>query len=673
MEKYVVGIHGVGDSSPGMLIAPLTKPLSESACDFTYEHTARLIDGVEYPVGESDREDEDDVYEVNWADVGRPSSNIFSVVPHLFRLLWASLWIADCWHEDKPQLLWPVRFYRWVVEFAFLSTLLYAIVMRLVYLSDLPQMQLVIGIGAGVGCAVIGWFFSAPTDAIRRGLGVVAPIAIVASTIAISLGWSGLAFVYWSTFAYGVTTLAVLGLLVLACVVIFIFHRGGLWQRLTRMAAAYLPIMALAVLATSLWMANPEVLGKDAKAKDANGATEAENPKAAIDNDFARREKLRQLRVTETQALYASRFHVTTVTVAFALAFSVLGAITLVAIAFYFGVRITAKYHSLNAGSCARFFLYLANVLLPVLLTLVIAMAAIEAISPLEYDDGETWPTRFDQVDFLKPARDLVASNNLGFQLTQILLFLLVPVGVVVSDIVGDVLFFVVPPYNMGSADYSNTREKYFYDEGTMQANRNYDDGNSQRIVAGSRFAAAVNALLSKHTKNQVLVVAHSQGSVIALREIQRMPESIRCRINLLTIGSPIHTLYKPFFGIFDPLDKDQMPNCWINLYRRGDYVGGSIDLDAVRLSISAGKNHSKVLLTKGGVPLFEDREMSVAVEKQHGHTHYWTEPKMHETMSELRGEAAKPAASYERSGDEMSGDDVDQMISDIIKNQDAE
>ena len=83
--------------------------------------------------------------------------------------------------------------------------------------------------------------------------------------------------------------------------------------------------------------------------------------------------------------------------------------------------------------------------------------------------------------------------------------------------------------------------------------------------------------------RTPVVVVAHSQGSVIALHALL----DSRTDATFLTVGSPLGTLYEKFFPAhFDTsLTRrliDRLP-VWSNLWRVTDPVGGPID-DAVDL-----------------------------------------------------------------------------------------
>jgi hypothetical protein len=88
-----------------------------------------------------------------------------------------------------------------------------------------------------------------------------------------------------------------------------------------------------------------------------------------------------------------------------------------------------------------------------------------------------------------------------------------------------------------------------------------------------------------------VIVFAHSQGTVIAAGMFSRMARVLlrsQLRLTLVTVGSPVTTLYRNFLGAqigveFAALCKAQPERFrWFNLYRPADYIGGEVELDGV-------------------------------------------------------------------------------------------
>jgi hypothetical protein len=91
--------------------------------------------------------------------------------------------------------------------------------------------------------------------------------------------------------------------------------------------------------------------------------------------------------------------------------------------------------------------------------------------------------------------------------------------------------------------------------------------------IAG-RCRARLQAALSYAARKfgtRVVILAHSQGSMIAadLRLIAGLD------VPLVTVGSPVHSLYRRFLGTADGEAKVLAP--WVNGYRDGDFIAGPI------------------------------------------------------------------------------------------------
>lgn len=86
-----------------------------------------------------------------------------------------------------------------------------------------------------------------------------------------------------------------------------------------------------------------------------------------------------------------------------------------------------------------------------------------------------------------------------------------------------------------------------------------------------NRLRAAL-AYATRGPTDRVVVIAHSQGSVIAVDLRQR--GELQCP--LLTMGSPVTSLYSRFLGI-DLMSGQKSTAPWVNAFRDGDYIGGAI------------------------------------------------------------------------------------------------
>ncbi|MFK4148710.1 hypothetical protein [Streptomyces sp. NPDC004065] len=90
-------------------------------------------------------------------------------------------------------------------------------------------------------------------------------------------------------------------------------------------------------------------------------------------------------------------------------------------------------------------------------------------------------------------------------------------------------------------------------------------------------------ATWTRATGGRLVLSGHSQGSVLAAAAAWQLPPSVRARVALLTYGSPLTRLYGRWFPAhFGPaalaaLHRDV--DCWRNLYRLTDPIGGPVRL----------------------------------------------------------------------------------------------
>lgn len=94
-------------------------------------------------------------------------------------------------------------------------------------------------------------------------------------------------------------------------------------------------------------------------------------------------------------------------------------------------------------------------------------------------------------------------------------------------------------------------------------------------------------ATWTRSTGGRLIISGHSQGSVLAAAAAWQLPPSARRRVALLTYGSPLERLYGRWFPAhFGPEALGflhQEVDCWRNLYRRTDPIGGPMRLPGDR------------------------------------------------------------------------------------------
>lgn len=114
----------------------------------------------------------------------------------------------------------------------------------------------------------------------------------------------------------------------------------------------------------------------------------------------------------------------------------------------------------------------------------------------------------------------------------------------------------------------------------------------STRLETMPRLWKALQLLVSSTSEpGHVIVLAHSQGTAIAAAMFSRMVGVLsrsHLRLTLVTVGSPVTTLYRNFLGVqvgaaFAALCRDRPAQFrWYNLCRPADYIGGAVELPGV-------------------------------------------------------------------------------------------
>jgi hypothetical protein len=90
-------------------------------------------------------------------------------------------------------------------------------------------------------------------------------------------------------------------------------------------------------------------------------------------------------------------------------------------------------------------------------------------------------------------------------------------------------------------------------------------------------------AAWTRATRGRLVISGHSQGSVLAAAAAWQLTPSVRKRVALLTYGSPLERLYGRWFPAhFGPAALSSLHHevdCWRNLYRLTDPIGGPVRL----------------------------------------------------------------------------------------------
>ncbi|MFE3935150.1 hypothetical protein ACFXPJ_15525, partial [Streptomyces goshikiensis] len=94
-------------------------------------------------------------------------------------------------------------------------------------------------------------------------------------------------------------------------------------------------------------------------------------------------------------------------------------------------------------------------------------------------------------------------------------------------------------------------------------------------------------------TGGRLVISGHSQGSVLAAAAVWQLPPGARRRVALLTYGSPLGRLYGRWFPAYfgrGPLTAlHGEVDCWRNLWRATDPIGGPVRLAPATGTASGG------------------------------------------------------------------------------------
>ncbi len=133
------------------------------------------------------------------------------------------------------------------------------------------------------------------------------------------------------------------------------------------------------------------------------------------------------------------------------------------------------------------------------------------------------------------------------------------------------------------------------------------------------RLEVLVTELITTGGYKDVILLSHSQGSVIVYDFLKNDAARLGVRVNVLTAGSPLGALYGYYFNEYGDMEEaltKLAPHIasWTNLYRSDDPIAGPI-------LPTTGPYAADAATVRAAYP-FHDIEM-----KPGGHLRYWEEP----------------------------------------------
>jgi hypothetical protein len=520
MSEVLITIHGVGDAQPDDTTRGLREIIPRIA-HANYVAEEIIIADRHYRVWRPNHLNAPKLVELNWSDLRKPPKNPFSTLLHLPAIAAAGLDVDFQWLGTTPVPSWIRIFFR-LTQRLFRLTLLSLALWSVfpVFLAMgchssnvMHQWIFVCGIVTVVGAMT--WTMKDWGRSIVVG-GCVCLAAIVGIFIFFKCGKFAIEDIGASTaIYYGATQQVVAGLLAILAILVLlaiVTDRKNWLRYLAVLSMNYIPMLLLAVLGTVLWAF---ALYTNKQLSESLGDDVLGQSKW---NALFLENVGYNLKIVEFVMLGAS------------IVISILvGLVFIIYLVAYRGDQ-KGRRHS---GNTARKGLAFLLVAMP--LVLMVPGITLVLSSRLDF-----WHTD--------------VSALMGYGIFQIYLIsaarvvslapFLIPKFRIVLDIVGDVAFYICRP-------------------GTSLCIRDECNGRLKELVA--HFAAHVDI-------QKIQIVAHSQGTMIAYDVLQcNGPGN---KIDLVTMGSPIRTLYGDFLGYrIHPLNLKS----WTNLYRDGDYIGGDI------------------------------------------------------------------------------------------------
>jgi hypothetical protein len=556
VKELLVTVHGVGETAAGQTILGLSTVLSPQNA---YTRADLVLNGQQYARLRSTEPDQPDLIEVNWSDVERPRRSTFGVLRHWLKLSFATLHLGAGWPARPMQKNGQADADS--VEMRPLPT--GRLVTPLLY-RGVMELYAVWVVYPVLFC--LGWV---TLDAVPRTAFVAGVFALVAGLLAITWTWS-------PCLRYGgCCCLLILAVLIIALCLWPERELGAVaattWAYCLGQyaAVALIPV----ILVELLWR-----LGLREAVRPPSVVCLAMNylPLVAL-SMFGAVVWAGVLnvvvRMTDTEAmqkwaraflenLFYDVMWVEWVTAGVTAGIAVLCG---VGAALYGGRSKHASQTEVLPGRFAQ------NLLLALLATMpfLLALPAVAMLGTFELPPRGTPDHAVSHVVTVYTVSATRAIPVLG---------LLVTPFAIVLHVLADVILYLA-------------RE---------------DTALSAPTRFQERLAVLLTHLGGKY--DRIWVLAHSQGSVIALDVIRSQPRSVRKSLALITLGSPLGALYQRFLGC----QLEEIGDLrWINVYRSGDYVGGPIDL----------LNDKNKMIGEGG------------------HVNYWADDRIHPVLK-LLGEA---------------------------------
>jgi hypothetical protein len=477
-----------------------------------------LIDGLTYPrlksAGGSPSSDRiSEIVEVHWAEIMRPAESVVGMLQHLLYvpLAMALVMISPGPLARRPP--WLGRLHFWLFGLTYLWILLGSImVMGIVSCGGAEHAILRWTMAAVFPAAmcVLAWFFGRYHPAFRAGL-YWAPLTLATGVMLNVAPALAHTVTAWTAYAYGWLQSALSCTFFLAMIEAFWIRRGhGVVHRLVGAAFVWIPFVLFCALVAAAW----------------GGSLQLAH--TTLD-DGALKQWSRDFLGHLPYDLRTAEISLTAATLGAILLPAVVGA------GVYFApARLRNAWGLSTPGESARNVIPFALWIGPIALGLGYGAISLWGRTP-------------------NPSDNIIEIYQFSALRLYSLLPLVAPGVRAILDAVGDIVFFILPPPASASATGPTL---------------------SVRGPTLSRLEQVLKFLRASRPQNDIVVLAHSQGSVLAYTVLEENPALAD---RLITMGSPLASLYGRFLQTPISVSTITAGPAWLNMFRAGDYIGGPI------------------------------------------------------------------------------------------------
>jgi hypothetical protein len=514
----IVAVHGVGGAVSGDILTSLA-PVADSDDDRGFVRQDLILKGQVYPrlirsITSANGSRVSEIIETNWSDIMRPANSLLGVGKHCIYIPMAMALLSLGTRVTTPgSFLARVHFQLFALTYPWI--LLSTLLVMAIFASDPASHKIfrwTIGFSVPAVMVFIAWFLGRVHASFRIGY-LWAPFTFLvglAMLCSSSVDFSSFT-VFTSGAIYGYMQL-VICLTFIGALTAALMFPGVNVGRLASGGFIWIPFLVFCLVGVAIWACALQLAGLHLNSDNFERWTELFL--AVLPYNLA---------VAETSLMLA--------TVACTLIPTVLGLS-----AYFFPKSLRARWKFPQPGPAVREVLSFGLWFGP--LVILAALIVIPATSYRTQTSGAIV--------------EIYQRSALRF---YALLPLLLPAARIVLDATGDVIYYLLPHATSSS---STTSTK----------------GLGTQTQTVPRLIAVLRYVRRSHPRTKVVVLAHSQGSILAYAALRSEPELAD---ELITMGSPIASLYGRFFrGEFAHYSAEiGIP--WTNLFRSGDYVGGVI------------------------------------------------------------------------------------------------